>query len=37
MSNLRYNLFPGITVKTSSKIVYHPMKQSRKEIVEINL
>ena len=37
MSNSRYNVFPSITVKTSSKIVYHLMKQSRKKIVEINL
>ena len=42
MSNFRY-IFPNITVKTSSKIVYNLKKQSlkkkkkKKKVVEINL
>ena len=37
MSKLRYNVFLSITIRTSSKIVYHLKKQSGKTTVEINL
>ena len=31
MSNLRYNVFLGITIKTPTKIVYHLKKNLEKD------